>query len=117
MNTANANASTLNQFDFNAFNALMAPNGRPVAPGLKLAIAEGLIKDALWSLERYNNPMADDLHGIGNELKTFRIKYKEAAAARNAARAEISAPAVDQRPVTDALPAGTALDKDGNVIS
>ena len=108
--------ATQNQFDFNAFNAILTPNGRPVAPGLKLALAEGLIKDALWNLERYNNPMADDLHGIGNELKVFRIKYKEAAAARTAARGEISAPAVDQRPVTDTLQPGTSLDKDGNPV-
>lgn len=107
----------MNQFDFNAFNAILAPNGRPVAPGLKLALAEGLIKDALWNLERYNNPMADDLHGIGNELKVFRIKYKEAAAARTAAQAVVPAPAVDQRPVTeDVIQPGTSLDKNGNPI-
>jgi len=108
--------ATQNQFDFNAFNAILTPNGRPVAPGLKLALAEGLIKDALWNLERYNNPMADDLHGIGNELKVFRIKYKEAAAARTAARAEISAPVVSQRTEDAPIPAGTSLDANGNPI-
>lgn len=84
-------------FDFNAFNAILSPNGRKIAAGLQIALAEGLIKDALYSLERFNNPLADDLQGIGMELRTFRVKYKEASAARAARLAEVPAPAVDQR--------------------
>lgn len=80
-------------FDFEIYNAQV----NPVAPGLKIALAEGNIKDALWSLERYHNPLADDLQGVGADLKQFRIRYKAANEARKAARAEISAPAVAQR--------------------
>jgi hypothetical protein len=66
------------QFNFDAFNKLTDD----VAPGLKIALAQSLLRSAIWSMERYNNPLVDDLYGIGNELKEFRIKYKEAAAAR-----------------------------------
>jgi hypothetical protein len=71
--------STTN-FDFKAFNAMT----RDTAAGMKLALAEGLLKDALYSLERYNNPLSDGCNEALNELKTFRIKYKAAAEERKA---------------------------------
>jgi hypothetical protein len=70
----------MSQFDFSAFNKMTDD----VAPGLKVALAEGLLKSALWNLERYNNPLQDDLLGIRMELKEFRVKYKAAAEARKA---------------------------------
>jgi hypothetical protein len=60
------------QFDFNAFNALV----NPVAAGLKLALAENLLRDAIKGFEHYKNPLAPDLAGIGEDLIAFRIKYK-----------------------------------------
>lgn len=66
------------QFDFDSFNNLT----NNVAPGLKIALAQSLLRSALFQMERYSNPLVDDLYGIGNELKLFREKYKAAAEAR-----------------------------------
>jgi hypothetical protein len=76
-----------NDFDFKAYNAILKDAGA----GLKLALAEGLLKDALRTLENFNNPLADDAQMIFNDVKVFRVKYKAAAAARNA-KAESPAP-------------------------
>ena len=75
----------MNQFDFKAFNDMT----NNVAPGLQIALAEGLIRSALYSLERFNNPLTDELLGVNMELKSFRVKYKAAADAR-----KLSQPAV-----------------------
>lgn len=76
-----------NNFDFNAFNNMT----KDVAAGLKIALAEGLIRDALYSLERFHNPLADDCQSVLGDIKTFRVKYKAAADARKA-KAESPAP-------------------------
>ena len=68
-----------NNFDFNAFNALV----NPVGAGLKVALAQNLLEDAIRSFERYHNPLSDDLISIGSELREFRVKYKAAVAERN----------------------------------
>ena len=60
------------KFDFDSFNKLT----NDIAPGLKVALAESLLTSALWSLERFNNPLSDELLGVRTELKTFRAKYK-----------------------------------------
>ena len=101
MTTSTQPATNPNNFDFNAFNAILSPNGRKIAAGLQIALAEGLIKDALYQMENYHNPLAEDLHGVYNELKTFRVTYKAAAKARADQRATIPAPAVDQRPIVE----------------
>ena len=69
---ATTTKSAPSQFDFDAFNKLV----NPVAAGLKLALAENLLKDAIKGFEYYKNPLAPDLAGIGQELIEFRIKYK-----------------------------------------
>ncbi len=69
-----------NNFDFKQFNATT----RDVAAGLKIVLAEGLLKDALWSLQRFNNPLGAELQGIVNDLQVYKAKYKAASAARAA---------------------------------
>ena len=68
----------MSQFDFAAYNKLT--DG--IAPGLKIALAEGLIRSSVYQMERFNNPLTDELYGVGMELKSFRVKYKAAAEAR-----------------------------------
>ena len=47
-------------FNFNQFNSMTDE----LAPGLQVALAESLIRSALWKMERFNNPLQDDLLGI-----------------------------------------------------
>lgn len=82
----------MEKFDFNAFNK-MTDN---IAPGLKIALAEGLLRSALYTMERFNNPLTDELMGVNMELKTFRVKYKQAAEQRNSKLAsEVAAERID----------------------
>jgi hypothetical protein len=60
-------------FDFTAINE--ATKG--LTTGMKLAIAQGLLTQAVNTLEKFENPLASEVHGLGEELKLFRIKYKE----------------------------------------
>ena len=76
-----------NQFDFKAYNNMTGN----IAAGLKIALAEGLIRDALYSLERFHNPLADDCQSVLGDIKVFRVKYKQAAEERKA-KAESPAP-------------------------
>ena len=69
-------------FNFNQFNSMTDE----LAPGLQVALAESLIRSALWKMERFNNPLQDDLLGIRVELKEFRGKYKALAEQRKAQR-------------------------------
>ena len=71
-------ANTNNSFDFNAFNGL---TGR-VPTGMKVFLALQLLKDAVVSLERFENPLESDLRGIVTDLKDFRTSYKADSAAR-----------------------------------
>lgn len=81
-----------NKFDFAAYNALV----NNVAPGLQIALAEGLIRSALYSMERFNNPLTDELFGVNQELKLFRVKYKQAAEERaNKLASEVAAEKID----------------------
>jgi len=102
MTNTNKNATgARNDFDFEAYNTILSPNGRKIPAGLQIALAEGLLNDALYSMERFHNPLADDMKGIGLELRTFRVKWKEAAALRNAAaekaKGDTPNPQVEQR--------------------
>lgn len=75
--TAQAQATSKpvqNNFNFEAFNEMV--NG--TQPGLKLALAENLLKDAIRGFEYYKNSMTPELKEIGDELVSFRIKYKAA---------------------------------------
>lgn len=70
------------KFDFNAFNALT----NNVAPGLQIALAEGLLKQATLKLMQFDNPLSTELMGVGTTLKEFKVKYKANQEARKAAR-------------------------------
>jgi hypothetical protein len=76
----------MNKFDFDAYNKLT----NNIAPGLQVALAEGLIRSALYSMERYNNPLTDELFEVNQELKLFRVKYKAAADERKKAQAAVA---------------------------
>lgn len=73
-------ATQSNSFDFNAFNALT----ERVPAGLQIYLAQQLLANALWTMERYDNPREVDVRGIHDSIKALRIKLKADAAARNA---------------------------------
>lgn len=68
-----------NDFNFDAFNQLV--NGKPA--GLQIFLAQQLIANALWSMEKYDNPRSEDVQGIFTEIKTLRATLKADAEARN----------------------------------
>ena len=72
-----------NDFDFNAFNALV--NNKPA--GLKVFLAQQLMANALWTLEQYDNPRATEAQGILGDIKALRQLMKDDAAARAARNA------------------------------
>lgn len=63
--------TTTNNFDFTPINNAT----RNLTPGMKMAVAQGLITSALKKMEEYKDPLAVEALTIGEELKTFRIKY------------------------------------------
>lgn len=68
-------------FQFDIFNAMT----EQIAAGLKIALAEGLLRDSLYSLEKFHNPLAEDCQAVLGDVKTFRVKYKAAADQRKKA--------------------------------
>lgn len=70
------------QYDFTTLNNAT----RGMTAGMKLAVAQGLLTQAIKTLEHFDNPLKDEAIGLGEELKTFRIKYKESAEAAKAAQ-------------------------------
>lgn len=70
--------SNQNNFDFNAFNSLT--ERKPA--GLQIFLAQQLISNALWTLEKYDNPRATEAQGILGDLKALRSLMKDDAAAR-----------------------------------
>jgi hypothetical protein len=73
--------STQNNFDFNAFNALI--ERKPA--GLQIFLAQQLLSNALWSMEKYDNPRQTEVRDAFNALKTLRAQMKADAAARESA--------------------------------
>jgi predicted SprT family Zn-dependent metalloprotease len=67
-----------NNFDFNGFNSLT--NGKPA--GLQIFLAQQLLSNALWQMEKYSNPREQDVRDIFNEVKTLRTRLKADAEAR-----------------------------------
>lgn len=65
-------------FNFDAFNA--ATKGANT--GLTLWLGMQLLKNVLQSLDYFDNPLADNLRPILNDLKAFRVSYKAEAEAR-----------------------------------
>ena len=70
-----------NDFDFNSFNALT--ERKPA--GLQIYLAQQLLSNALWSMERYDSPREDNVRGILGDIKALRQLLKDDAAARASA--------------------------------
>ena len=64
-----------NTFDFTQINNAT----RNLTTGMKLAVAQALLTQATTSLEKFENPLSTEAHGLGSALKQFRAQYKEAA--------------------------------------
>lgn len=73
--------ATQNDFDFNQFNAMT--ERKPA--GLQIFLAQQLLSNALWSLERYDNPRATELRMALADVKAVRQLMKDDAIARQAA--------------------------------
>lgn len=67
-----------NEFNFAGFNDLT--ERKPA--GLQVFLAQQLVSNALWSLEKYDNPRAEALRNILNDIKTLRSAMKADALAR-----------------------------------
>jgi hypothetical protein len=70
--------SQQNNFDFNAFNAIT--EGKPA--GLQVFLAQQLLSNALWSMEKYDNPRQTETRDALNAIKSLRVQLKADAAAR-----------------------------------
>lgn len=70
--------SQQSNFDFNAFNELT--ERKPA--GLQIFLAQQLLSNALWSMEKYDNPRGTDLHSILTSVKELRALLKQDAADR-----------------------------------
>jgi len=67
-----------NDFDFNSFNALT--ERKPV--GLQIYLAQQLLSNALWSMEKYDNPRQTEVRSALNDIKALRSLMKDDQAAR-----------------------------------
>jgi hypothetical protein len=70
--------SQQSNFDFNAFNALT--ERKPA--GLQIFLAQHLLSNALWSLEKYENPRQTEVRDALNAIKALRAQLKGDALAR-----------------------------------
>ena len=70
--------SQQNAFDFTAFNRLTEHKNS----GLQIFLAQSLLSNALWSMEKYNNPRAQALRDALNDIKALRAGLKADALAR-----------------------------------
>ena len=67
-----------NDFDFNNFNAMT--QRKPA--GLQIFLAQQLLSNALWSMEKYDNPRSFEVRDALNSIKALRQLMKDDAAAR-----------------------------------
>lgn len=63
----------MNKFDFGPINA--ATNTLPA--GMKLAIAEGLLKTVIKTLNHFHNELEDEATEVLEALQTLKNNYKE----------------------------------------
>jgi len=70
--------SQQSNFDFNAFNALT--ERKPA--GLQIFLAQSLLSNALWSMEKFDNPRQTEVRDALNAIKTLRAQLKADALAR-----------------------------------
>jgi hypothetical protein len=71
-----------NNFDFNGFNAMT--ERKPA--GLQIFLAQQLLSNALWSMEKYDNPRQVEVRDALNAIKTLRTQLKADALARESAQ-------------------------------
>lgn len=74
--------SQQNNFDFNAFNTMT--ERKPA--GLQIFLAQQLLSNALWSMEKYDNPRQVEVRDALNAIKTLRTQLKADALARESAQ-------------------------------
>lgn len=67
-----------NDFDFNAFNNLT--ERKPA--GLQIFLAQQLLSNALWTMEKFDNPRSADLSSVVTDIKNLRALLKQDAADR-----------------------------------
>jgi len=67
-----------NDFDFNAFNNLT--ERKPA--GLQIFLAQQLLSNALWSMEKFDNPRGFAVSSIVTDIKELRALLKQDAADR-----------------------------------
>jgi len=67
-----------NDFDFNAFNNLT--ERKPA--GLQIFLAQQLLSNALWSMEKFDNPRGSVVSSIVTDIKQLRALLKQDAADR-----------------------------------
>lgn len=70
--------TSTNQFDFDAYNAVM----KTANSGLRLYLAEQILSDVLVVMTRYKSPLRKDLSDLVDELAQLRADNKKLAAAR-----------------------------------
>jgi len=70
--------SQQNNFDFSAFNNMT--ERKPA--GLQIFLAQQLLSNALWSLEKYDNPRQTEVRDALNSIKAIRSQLKADAEAR-----------------------------------
>ena len=71
--------SQQSNFDFNAFNNLV--EHKPA--GLQIFLAQQLLSNALWSMEKYDNVRQTEVRDLFNAIKSLRVTLKADAVARN----------------------------------
>lgn len=70
--------ATQNDFDFNQFNA--TTERKPA--GLQIFLAQQLLSNALWSMEKYDNPRSQLVQDALNQVKSLRTLMKQDAEVR-----------------------------------
>ena len=70
--------SQQSNFDFNAFNALT--ERKPA--GLQIFLAQQLLSNALWSMEKFDNVRQTEVRDALNAIKALRTQLKADALAR-----------------------------------
>ncbi len=70
--------SQQSNFDFNSFNSLT--ERKPA--GLQIYLAQQLLSNALWSMEKYDNVRQTEVRDALNAIKALRAQLKADALAR-----------------------------------
>ena len=70
--------SQQSNFDFNAFNGMT--ERKPA--GLQIFLAQQLLSNALWSMEKFDNPRQTEVRDALNAIKALRVQLKADALAR-----------------------------------